>query len=439
MPAFAPHFDLPQLLLGGGIELVLILLSTWMAIHGMLKRNAIFLLNGGQEAKAKTRAYERTALWRHLSLYSQTIINNCVNDRRRVAATLIGVVGCTSLIVTAVTLWNDVSRSFDCQYERVYDFDTTISLDEDVEDSVQGVDELLEGMDLDHAALCSELLRVELADGRRQAVTLCVPTDVQQFERLYHLNVMEGSKDLYQGGLLISSAYAKHNDVGVGDTIELLDAIGQAHPFKVAGIHEFYLLRHEFVLSAPAYEAEFGEPPAANTFMVQLGDADRSQLSAALAQVEGYEGMRDDYTASHYAYGELERVLKTVVMVYLGLSALMALIVLLNLDIMFVEERKRELIVLMINGFSTGDAKAYIYRDSIVLTVVGIVLGVILGSLVGVVTVRALEPGNGWFLKTFSALAVAVGTVGAGVLSTAVLLYALRRIPRFKLSDINLT
>lgn len=46
--------------------------------------------------------------------------------------------------------------------------------------------------------------------------------------------------------------------------------------------------------------------------------------------------------------------------------------------------------------------------------------------------------GNGWFLKTFSALAVAVGTVGASVLSTAVLLYALRRIPRFKLSDINL-
>lgn len=168
-----------------------------------------------------------------------------------------------------------------------------------------------------------------------------------------------------------------------------------------------------------------------------LGDADKAQTSKKLAEVPGYKALKDDYAAGYRNFGELERLLKTVVLVYIGLSCLMALIVLLNLDIMFVEERKRELIVLMINGFSTSDAKAYIYRDSLVLTAVGIVLGVAFGAFMGSLTVQALEPDNGWFIRDFSIQAGLVGVVGASVLSVAVLLYALRRIPRFKLSDIN--
>ena len=115
----------------------------------------------------------------------------------------------------------------------------------------------------------------------------------------------------------------------------------------------------------------------------------------------------------------------------------MALVVLLNLDIMFVDEKKRELIVLMICGFSTKDAKAYIYRDSLVLTVIGIILGVVFGAMMGNVTVDALEPAYGSFFKGFNWLAAVVGVVGAGTFSIAVLLFALRKIPRFDLTDIN--
>jgi putative ABC transport system permease protein len=115
----------------------------------------------------------------------------------------------------------------------------------------------------------------------------------------------------------------------------------------------------------------------------------------------------------------------------------MALIVLLNLDVMFVSEKKRELIVLMINGFSTKDAKAYIYRDSIVLTVIGILLGIVLGSFMGGITVAALEPDLAYYHKGFNEIAALIGAVGAGTFAVAVLLYALRMIPRFNLTDIN--
>jgi ABC-type antimicrobial peptide transport system permease subunit len=130
-------------------------------------------------------------------------------------------------------------------------------------------------------------------------------------------------------------------------------------------------------------------------------------------------------------------MLNSMVLVYLALSALMALLVLLNLDVMFVEEKKRELIVLMINGFSVGDAKAYIYRDSIVLTIVGIALGIALGAGMGAFSIVQLQPDVAYWIRGFNMLAAGAGALGAGVLAVAVLLWSLRRIPRFDLTDIN--
>ena len=115
----------------------------------------------------------------------------------------------------------------------------------------------------------------------------------------------------------------------------------------------------------------------------------------------------------------------------------MALMVLMNLYVMFVQEKKRELIVLMICGFSTDAAQAYIYRDSILLTIIGIILGIVLGAVMGAVSLFALEPSMGYFIKGFNVTAAVVGAVGAAAFSAGVLIYALRLIPRFNLTDIN--
>lgn len=100
-------------------------------------------------------------------------------------------------------------------------------------------------------------------------------------------------------------------------------------------------------------------------------------------------------------------------------------------------EKKRELIVLMINGFLVKAAQAYIYRDSIVLTIIGIILGIVLGSVVGSFTVAALEPEFATFIKSFNGFAAIVGALGAGVFALRVLWYALRKIAKFDLTDIN--
>ena len=145
----------------------------------------------------------------------------------------------------------------------------------------------------------------------------------------------------------------------------------------------------------------------------------------------------EDYKLNSFAFDELASLLTVVVIIYLVLAILMALVVLLNLDSMFVDEKKRELIVLRINGFSVSSAKAYIYNDSIVLSVVGILLGILFGWLIGDLTVGALEPMNGFFFKGFNVVAAIIGVLGAGVLAAIMLIIALRRIPKLDLTDIN--
>lgn len=437
LPSFPPYFSLTDLLMGGGIELVLILLSTWFAIHGLLKKNAIVLLNGGETKVAKQRFYEKWGAWNRLPLFTQTIINNCVNDTRRVAATLVGVVGCTALIVTAVTLWNNVSRGFERHYNEIYGFDTIVYLDDDVEGAATTVGKALDGLGLPSEQAHLEVMQVRQTDGYRNTVNLFVPTS-SAFEDYYQVLAVDGEGDPAKAdGVLISQAYADHMGVGVGDEVKVTENNGRVHTLKVAGVFEYYLLRNEFVLGAEQYRKEFGGEPVANVLLAGAGDTDLDPVRSSLRGVEGYDTLVDDYADSYYSFHELSSLLETVVAVYLLLSALMALVVLLNLDIMFVDEKKRELIVLMICGFSTKDAKAYIYRDSLVLTAIGIIAGVALGAVLGNVTVRALEPTFGSFLKGFNWLAAAVGVVGAGTFSVAVLLFALRKIPRFDLTDIN--
>lgn len=439
MPEFGPHFSIVGLVIIGGLELILILLSTWIAIKGMLKRDGIELLKGESTANVKEHFYEKWKIWNKMSLYSQTIVNNCINDKRRVVGTLIGVIGCTALIVTAVTLYGNVGRSLTRHYEEVYDYDTLVYLSEQGQEASKSVAMALYDQGITSAPVFMQQLQVRQSNGARMVSNMVVPTNDEAFNKFYHVISNDGGEParIQDGGVWLSVAYAEHMGAKVGDDVTFTEFSGKTHTFKIAGFYDYYLLREEFVMCREEYVKAFGEIPEDNVLLVQRDGASIEDLQSKLYAVDGYQALIDDYKDASYAYDELNTILLTVVLIYLLLSALMAIMVLLNLDIMFVDEKKKELIVLMICGFSVKDAKAYIYRDSIALTIIGIALGVLLGAVMGGITVWALEPETGYFLKGFNGIAAIVGILGAGLFAAAVLLWSLRRIPKFDLTDIN--
>ena len=438
---YPPYISAVGLVSTRGVELVLILLSTWFAIKNLLKKNAVDLLSGAQVSRAKTHAWERTKLWQNMPLFSQTIVNNLVNDKRRVVATLIGVLGCTGLIVTALTLSGNVEKSIKRQYEEVYNFDTYVYVDTEKPKAMSSVHTALDDMGVPCAPIHKETLQVKQPDGYRSGTTLIVPTKPDEFNEFYHI-VSTANHTVFDAGNLgegiwVSAAYANHMGLGVGDEVQVTEGSGRTHSFVIDGIFEYYIFHHEFILGREAYREAFGKEAEPNVYMASRGSYDADQVRDRLFGVSGYDMLVDDYTVSTYAFSELAGVLNAVVVIYLVLSVLMAIVVLLNLDKMFVGEKKMELIVLMINGFSVKAAKSYIYRDSVALTVIGIALGVVFGAIMGGITVTALEPVSGHFVSEFNGFAAMVGVVGSAVLSLIMLVWSLRAIPRFELTDIN--
>ena len=160
-------------------------------------------------------------------------------------------------------------------------------------------------------------------------------------------------------------------------------------------------------------------------------------VSTALKGTPGFSSLTNDKSNQQKGFNQFSSVSRAVVLIYLALAILMAIVVLLNLNVMFIEEKKRELTVLMINGFSAKQAKSYIRNDTIVLTILGIMLGLALGAVMGSITVASVEPDTAVFAKGIAWRAIAAGTVGSAVLAAIMSAISLRRIPHFDLTDIN--
>ena len=436
--SITPHFDALQALIITGLELLLVLGATWFACRGILKKHAIELLRGEAPTSGRTRFYERWKFWERLPLFTQTVVNNCVNDSRRVFSTVVGVAGCTALIVTALMLNDDVLKSYDRHLEDVYGFDTIAYVDDAGDSALSAAAAQAQGKGLAHVSVLIRRMAMDLPDGQMSSVRVVAPEDVEAFGELYHIDpVADEIPVVGQDGIWVSRAFGDHFGVKPGDTIPFDAVDGEVHNLRIAGYYEFYLTFYEVVMSRELYEAEFADPYKANALLVDTGETGFDAFKASLAGIEQLDSVVNEAEVQGGNFRSFASVSKTVVMVYLALAVLMAIVVLLNLNVMFINEKKRELIVLMINGFSVRDAKRYIYNDSIVLTLLGIALGVVLGTLMGSFTVSCLEPESAYFLKDIDPLAAAAGVIGSAVLAFCMGAIALRRISAFDLVDIN--
>lgn len=443
VPKLAQNFDLakinrvveaPDTLLIAAIELVLLLACTWLACHSILKRSAVDLLAGETKASSTTRFYERWAIWKKLPLMTQMVINNCLSDGRRVFGTLIGVAGCTALIVTASTLDGNIDRSLTDHFGYVYDYDVTVGFSSD-EDAQDEVEQILKKQGCTYTPVKTSMILMD-DDTTPAFESIYVPTDEEAFAELFHLNVVPtGGRGVTQG-VWISQAHAEHRGLKVGDHIDLCTVSGERYSLTIEGFFSYYLPINVIVMSPDYYSKVFEKEATPNVFLTRAGNKDLESLKESLGSANGFTSFRNEHLEAKKMSDLFKGVTSTVVAIYLALSAIMAIIVLLNLDYMFIDEKKRELITLMINGFSVHDAKAYIYRDAIVMTIVGIIVGVGVGIVMGAQTVRAVEWQSCSFIKSAYLPGCLLGAGASAVFALIMMLIALRRIPRFSLTDI---
>lgn len=420
-----------------GIEAVFILFATWLAVNKTLKRSAVTLLAGAQENLNKTGFYEKTKAYKRLGLLSQIIVNNFFKDRRRVIGTVIGVIGSTALIVTAITYQNVIGGSFQTHYDKYYHFDTVVYYGNDDGTSPEKISQTLGAEGIDNAIVLSENIVIKNGDDSVDAADLFVPFDKTAFSKLVTLTSVNGSNMVDFSGVWLSKAYQKEYGLKNGDTLSIIGLDGQTREVAVTGFVEHYLMNVQCYMDKETYAEIFGREAVANACILNSNGRELSEIRELFNQAEIPYSPEDYKEYTRRIFDVIGDLANTVVFVYVVLAIAMSVLVLLNLLSMFVSEKKRELLMLLIYGYSLRDAKRYIYSDTILLAAVGSILGAPLGELFGNIAAAAYETANVVFHYSFVWQAALIGIVVSAILTFIMSAISLRKIKKYQLTDIN--
>ena len=432
-------YVVPEALVIAVVELALIALATWLPCRKLLRRPAVELLKGENYAGGRTRFYEKWRVWQRMSLYTQTTVNNLMNDGARIIATLVGITGCTALIVMSLSLRSSILSTPVRHFERIWIYDASLVSDTAVPGGHQALEQVLDESGADYTSVRREAVYIRDETGTLNKADLIVPEDAEDLRAFIHLDDYRTGRplSLTDDGVIVSYTYAKHYGLKAGDTLHLLDTAGRSHDCVVSGISQHYLSSMQVVMTPSYYQHLMGWAAQSNTLYLRYGAADRNAVAQKLQTTEGYFSLTDESAKWIAKFQEFSGSVMLVVYIGLSLSVTMALLVLLNLNIVCVNEKTNELVVMRINGFSIRAVKAYLYRDNIVLTALGILGGVGIGLALGRCVLEVLQKIGDNFYTTPDLTDCLIGAGLAALFSLATNLIALRRVNTLSVSDLS--
>lgn len=335
-------------------------------------------------------------LWKRLTFTWKVTMRNLFRYQRRFWMTVVGIGGCTALIVTGFGLHESIFSILNQQFDHVFLYDATLGLDKHAgADKLAEVERYLDESPWveDHLLTSSAALEASGA-GPAQNVYLFAVDDQERFSQFIQLGhrLDNEAVTLPDEGVVVTEKLAELLEVSVGDTITL-DDDGKRVEVRVADIAENYV-SHYVYLSHTCYQELFGEPPVKNEILLRYtdgaGEAESDTVSADLMALDGVDSysyistLRDNFTDS------MEAIDYAVVIIITAAAAL-AFVVLYNLTNINITERVRELATLKVLGFFDREVTAYVYRENLFLTLFGIVLGLVMGRFLHAWMVLTVE------------------------------------------------
>jgi len=334
-------------------------------------------------------------IWKRLTFTWKVTMRNLFRYQRRFWMTVIGIGGCTALIVTGFGLHESIFSILNQQFDHVFLYDATLGVDFDAgEEKLAAVERYLTDSPWveDYLPASSTMLDAS-TDGPAQSVTMFAVDDQERFTQFIQLGhrLDDEPVTLPSGGVVITEKLSELLDVSVGGTI-VLDGDKRVEA-EVADIVENYVSHYVYVSDA-CYRELFGEEPEQNEMLLRYTDAageeESDTVSEDLMAMDGVDSysyiatLRDNFTDS------MEAIDYAVVIIITAAAAL-AFVVLYNLTNINITERVRELATLKVLGFFDREVTAYVYRENLFLTLFGIVLGLVLGRFLHAWMVLTVE------------------------------------------------
>ena len=332
-------------------------------------------------------------LWRRMNFNMKVTARNLFRYQKRFWMTVIGIGGCTALIIAGFGMRSSLLVTMDRQYDELYHYTAQLSLSENVLDSER--EAIADHIASDSRITGSLPCRLSSVTAESPSYSLSVYLDVVPPEEIgdfVDLHDYRTGEPLVpdESGVIITQKMAELLNLKVGDTFTV-DSDGR-FTVTVAGIAEHYLAH--FIYMTPAYyEQVFGEEYSSNAYLLTFASDDQALCDEIFAELMDLNGVaaatRTSSTRDTYQHS-MDRIDFVVVIVILSAAAL-AMVVLYNLSNINITERQRELATIKVLGFYDREVSAYVYRENIVLTVFGIALGIAMGHFLHVWLVRSVE------------------------------------------------
>ena len=329
-------------------------------------------------------------LWRRMSFSMKVSARNLLRYKKRFFMTVIGVAGCTALLIAGLGLRSSLFRIIDVQYGDIYRYDVQASLEEGSAADVCARLGLQSAVQVDSVAQVSTRSVSFSSDAGSLDGYLMVTDDPAALAEEIDLRTMKGQEPLKlpETGVIIGEKLAELLEVQVGDDITL--DCGTPVKVQVAGITEHYIYHYAY-MDAGYYETLLGTAYEPNELLISIGDGDRAPaLCEYLLGLEGVQSASNIRTSAQSFRETMEVVDAAVTIIVLSAAAL-ALVVLYNLTNINITERIRELATIKVLGFFDREVAMYIYRENIVLTVLGIALGQLMGKYLCRYLIRTIE------------------------------------------------
>ncbi|MBP3866954.1 MAG: FtsX-like permease family protein [Eggerthellaceae bacterium] len=391
VPAVEFPINWPIALLSSGLAIGVTLIATWASVAATLRERPAYLMLPRAPKSGKRILLEHVApVWRRLSFTWKVTFRNLFRYKKRFIMTVIGIAGCTALLVTGLGLHDAINDIIDVQYGEIIHHNALITLSDKVKPEDRGQ---LEDLLAETGAVESKTYAYSetmLASGPRASgkrIDLVVPEDPAAFEQMKVLRTRVGHEPLsIEGsGVLLNEKMAQELGIGVGDTIRLYrqDAMGNEtstyYEFEVGALYENYIYNYLY-MTEDAYEQAVGKPAVANAIYANIS-TDRDARAAL------DEGLRHSKTVKTLTYNDetidtyrtMLRSVDLIVVVLVVSAAALAFIVLYNLTNINIEERIREIATLKVLGFTRSETNAYIFREIVLLAIIGAAIGLVLG------------------------------------------------------------
>lgn len=407
------HFYWTYSCLALGLSLVASVLPAYLVSRRELHEEAAQLLLPKPPVKGSKILLERiTFIWSRLSFTQKVTARNIFRYKQRMLMTIFGVAGSVALLFAGLGIQSSVVGVADRQFNDLQQYQMILSVNSRASDSDKAkLEEKLKSDEVENYRLISSKQIEEDYAGKAgvQTVTMMV-TDQDDLAPFVHLE-KNGEKLGLSNGVVLTEKLAQLAGVSVGDNFTI-----DGKTFKVGAITEHYV-GHFVYMNQATYEKIYGQAPKMNTYLVQLKDkseGNTERVAGEFMDQVAVSGLVQN-ASTIQLFESFANSLNHTMAILVLVSVLLAIVILYNLTNINVAERIRELSTIKVLGFHNKEVTLYIYRETILLSLIGMIVGLVSGFYLHQFLIQMIAPGTfrfqpkvGWEVYLIPVLAVSV-------------------------------